>query len=379
MLSYRACMASVLAVNFLSLSVPCAAQDGVGKDSIVIGQSAALTGPGAMIGNGAREGALAYFAEVNRKGGVHGRKIVLESLDDAFNAGKAAANTRSLIAKKNVFALFGYVGGPASIAALAIATEAKMPFVGALNGNDALRDPFNRYAFNVRASFADELVYVIDHLTTVGMSRVAVFHANDAPGRRALATVEQALSKKGLKPIPLPYERNSMVFPQLLPVLAEQDSQAVILVGAPGTAAAFVREAKKVNLNPQFVGLSSIGASELVKELGADAHGVGMMQVVPLPNSATFPIVSEYQKAMAQAGTKNLSHASLEGFIAAKVLVEGLRRAGPRLTRERFIEAMETLTGYDLGGPVVSFSPKNHSSATFVELTVVGKNGAILR
>jgi len=376
--SYRACVASV-AVNILLLSVPCAAQDGVGKDTIVIGQSAALTGAGAAIGNGAREGALAYFAEVNRKGGVNGRKIVLESLDDAFNAERAAENTRTLIAKRNVFALFGYVGGPASIAALPIATEAKVPFVGALNGNDALRDPFNRYIFNVRSSFADELVYAIDHLTSVGMSRIAVFHANDAPGRRALATAERALGKKGLKPTALPYERNSVVFPEILSLLAKQDSQAVILNGAPGTAAAFVREARKANLNPQFVGLSSIGASELVKELGADAHGVGIMQVVPLPTSITFTIVSEYQKAMAQAGTKNLSHAGLEGFIAAKVLVEGLRKAGLRLTRERFIEAMETLASYDIGGMTVSFSQANHSSSTFVELSVVGKNGAILR
>ena len=355
------------------------AQDGVSKDTILIGQSASFTGAGALIGNGVREGALAQFAAVNRAGGVHGRQIVLESMDDGWTAEKAVANTRALVAQKKVFALFGYVGGPASLAALPVAAEAKVPFIGPVNGNEALRDPFNRYAFNVRSGFGDELVYVIDHLTTVGMKRIGVFYADDGAGRRMLVTAVQELKKRNLSPALLPYERNAVEFPKLIPMVAKDDLQAVVMVGAPGTAAAFVREVKKANLNPQFIGLSAIEATQLVKEIGDQAHGVGITQVVPLPTSATLPIVSEYQKAMVQAGIKTFSHASLEGYVCAKVVVEALRKAGPKLTRERFVAAMEGLTNYDLGGMTVSFSPTKHSSATFVELTVVGRNGAVMR
>ena len=151
--NYRVRIMGAIAAPLFALSGLCAAEDGVSSDTIVIGQSAPLTGPAAMIGNAARAGALAYFEHVNRSGGVNGRKIVLETVDDGFQAEKAAENTRTLIEKTKVFALFGYVGGPASMAAFPIATTAKVPFIGAFNGNEMLRAPFNKYVFNVRASF----------------------------------------------------------------------------------------------------------------------------------------------------------------------------------------------------------------------------------
>lgn len=357
------------------------AETGVTENLIVIGQSAALTGPSAELGNELRAGALAYFEQVNRRGGVHGRKIVLDTLDDGYEPERASANYRKLIEQRGAFALFGCIGAATCMAALPVISAAKVPFVGPANGNQVLRTPFNRYLFNVRASFADEVAHIVDHLVTIGIDRIAVFHPDHVPGRAALASTQAALKKHGLAPVasgtyPAEY---SLDVDGGVRSIAKADPQAVVFFGPYKVAAKIVTELKKLGQRPQFMALSVVGPKALAAELGDDGRGVGISQVVPYPWVATTPVLNEYHEIYVRGAKGTPSFTTMEGFISAQVLVEGLRRAGPQLTREKLIGALESMHSHDLGGYTVSYSPTDRSGSKYVEITVIGKDGKILR
>src|SRR5512146_302620 len=172
---------------------------GVTESEVVLGQSAAMTGPAGQLGKDMRTGAMLYFDHVNAHGGVNGRRIVLKTLDDGYEPPRAVANTRKLIDEDKVFALFGYVGTPTSMAALPVFTQAKVPFVGAFTGAEGLRNPVNPYVFNVRASYFDETEAIVRHLTAMSIDRIAIFYQNDAYGQAGLAGVERAMKKRNLQ------------------------------------------------------------------------------------------------------------------------------------------------------------------------------------
>jgi branched-chain amino acid transport system substrate-binding protein len=160
--------------------------------NIVLGQSAAFSGPAAQLGEQFKRGALLYFDRLNAKGGVNGRTIELKSIDDGYEPDRCKANTDKLI-KDGVFALFGYIGTPTSLAALPLATAAQMPFIAPFTGAQALREPFNRFAFHVRASYFDETAEIVKQVTSIGAKRIAVFHQNDSYGKAGLDGVLRAL------------------------------------------------------------------------------------------------------------------------------------------------------------------------------------------
>lgn len=359
---------------------PALAEDGVTDKAILIGQSAAMSGPAQELGLEMRQGAQVYFESVNAQGGVNGRHIELRSLDDGYEPERAAANTRKLINDDKVFALFGFVGTPTSQAALPIFTEAGVPFIGAFTGAQLLRDPFNKQVFNIRASYFDETERIVEQLTSVGLHKIAVFYQNDAYGKAGLAGVERAMGKRNLKiAATATVERNSADVASAATGLAGAKPDAIIQISAYKSCAALIREMKKTGSTPQFYNVSFVGSRALAKELGPDGVGVVISQVVPLPWSGVEPVVREYQRAMQKAGVKDYSFTSLEGYISAKVLVEGLRRAGKSPTRNGVIAALETLQNHDLGGFVVNFSPKNHNSSTFTDLTIISQDGKFLR
>lgn len=359
--------------------VPSHAESGVTPQRIVIGQSAAFSGPASELGNDMRSGAKAYFDYINKLGGVNGRRIELVALDDGYEPERAAANTRTLI-KDGAFLLFGYVGTPTSNASKPIFTEARVPFVGPFTGAESLRVPVNRYIFNVRASYFAETDKIIEQLVNLGMTRIAVFYQNDDYGRAGLAGVERAVKKRNLGiTVTGTVERNTIDVAAAVKIIAPTEPQAVVMVSAYKSCAAFIREMKKAKSNPQFINVSFVGSSALATELGETGRGVGISQVVPFPWNLGVPVVREYERLFsAYSGKHDFSFTTLEGFIAAKVLVEGLRRTGPNLTRERFVGTMETLT-FDTGGFAVSYTPEDHSGSHFVELTVITKNGKFLR
>ncbi|MEP6702004.1 MAG: ABC transporter substrate-binding protein [Betaproteobacteria bacterium] len=361
------------------LAVPAAAEDGVSSNRVLIGQSAAFTGPASELGNEMRSGALAYFDQLNKKGGVLGRKIELTAIDDGYEPDRAAANTKKLIAD-GVFLLFGFVGTPTSNAAKPIFTEAQVPFFGAFTGAESLRSPINRYVFNVRASYFAETDKIVEQMVNLGLTKIAVFYQNDAYGQAGLAGVERAVKKRNLAiTVTGTVERNTIDVAAAVKAIAKTEPQAVVMISAYKSCAAFIREMKKAGSVPQFINVSFVGSRALANELGDTGRGVGITQVVPFPWNVGVPVVREYQRDLTTfTGKSEYSFTSLEGYIAAKVLVEGLRRTGAALTRERFVQTMESFS-YDTGGFIVNYTPTDHAGSHFVELTVITKEGKFLR
>lgn len=356
------------------------AEPGITPTQIVIGQSAAFTGPAGQLGLNMNAGAKVYFKLLNERGGVHGRTIELKTRDDGYEATRAAANTRALIEQDKVFALFGYVGTPTSNAALPIFTEAKVPFFGAFTGADSLRAPFNRYIFNLRASYFDETERLVEHLVTTSTTRIAVFYQNDAYGKAGLEGVTRAMERRKLAVIAsTTVERNSTDVAQAVAAMQAAKPDAIVQISAYASCAALIKGLRQTGYGGQFLNVSFVGSKALADALGKDGAGVIISQVVPSPWSEVLAVQREYLEAMKKAGTDDVNYGSMEGFLAAKVFVEGLRRAGENLTRERFIAALESMNEFDAGGFKISFGPQNHSASKFVDMTIIGSNGRFVR
>jgi ABC-type branched-subunit amino acid transport system substrate-binding protein len=279
-----------------------------------------------------------------------------------------------------VFALIGYVGTPTSAAALPIFTAAKVPFFGPFTGAELLRDPFNRYIFNVRASYYDETEEIVEQLVSTGTKRIAVFYQNDAYGQAGLKGVERAMARRNMKISALgTVERNTTDVGTAVKQIGGVQPDAVVMISAYTSIAEFVRQMKKGGSGAQFHNVSFVGSKALSDALGPDGVGVAISQVVPFPWSPVTPIVREYQKVLGQAGIKDYNFSSLEGFIVAKAFTEGLRRAGKDLTRERLITALESMSSVDLGGFQLSFGPANHNGSQFVDLTIIARGGKFMK
>ena len=373
---YAACL---LAAAGLSTSA-CFAENGVTGDTIVLGQSVALTGPAAALGIEMRNGAKVYFDYINAKGGVNGRKIQLITLDDGYEPSRTAPNTRKLIEESKVFALFGYVGTPTSAAALPIFTRAKVPYFGPFTGAELLREPFNRYVFNVRASYYDETERIVEQLVSTGSRKIAVFYQDDAYGQAGLKGVELAMGRRNMKIVTTgTVERNTVKVEQAVKTINAAQPDAVVMISAYKSCGEFIRQMKKQGSAAQFYNVSFVGSKALADELGKEGVGVAISQVMPFPWGAAVPVVREYQSLMLRAGHKEFTFTTIEGFIAAKVFVEGLRRAGRDLTRERLIAALENMHDVDVGGFYVGFTSASHNASKFVDLTIIARDGKFLR
>ncbi|CAN7452833.1 ABC transporter substrate-binding protein [Polaromonas sp. LjRoot131] len=347
-------------------------------DKIILGQSAAFTGPAAQLGIQFHQGAKVYFDQVNAQGGVGKRLIEIRNLDDGYEPDRCAENTRKLI-EDEVFALFGYIGTPTSIAALPLATKDKVPFIAPFTGAMALRDPFNKYAFHVRASYNDETGLIVKQLTSLGLKKIAVFYQNDAYGKAGLDGVTLALGAQNLKPVALgTVERNTVNVAAAVKTLVAAGPDAVVQIGAYKACAAFIREARKAGYGGTFYNVSFVGTQALADELGKDGAGVVVSQVMPSPYNAARPIAREFVDAVkAAGGNAQANFSSMEGYVAAKVLVDGLKRGGGKISRESLISGLESMGSQSLGGFSVSFSPTDHVASSFVELSMLTGDGRV--
>jgi len=354
---------------------------GVTPKTILLGQSAAFTGPAAQLGIQLNIGTKAYFDHINAQGGIFGRKIELKTLDDRYEGNLCAENTKKLITEDKVFALVSYVGTPTTVAAMPIFTEAKVPLIGPFTGAEALRNPVNRYIFNVRASYYDETEKIVEQLVSTGNHKIAVFYQDDAYGQAGLKGVQIAMDKRNMKIVALgKVERNTVKVQDAVKVINGVQPDGVIMISAYTSIAEFVREMKAAGSTTQFYNVSFVGSTALADALKGEGYGVAISQVVPYPWSPSVPIVKEYQEVMAKAGhSPDTNFSSLEGYLVAKVMVEGLKRAGKDLTREKLIAALEGMNSVDLGEFMVSFSPTNHSGSRFVDLTMIGHSGKFIR
>jgi ABC-type branched-subunit amino acid transport system substrate-binding protein len=357
-----------------------AAQQGVTADKIVLGQSVALTGPAAQLGIQMRNGLKAYFDAVNAKGGVNGRKIELVTLDDGYEPARTVPNTKKLIEENKVFALIGYVGTPTSVPAVPVFTEAKVPFIGPFTGAEALRAPFNKYIFHVRASYYDETDKIVEQVVSIGGKNIAVFYQNDAYGQAGLKGVEIATQKRNMKISALgTVERNTVKVEEAVAKINAVKPDAVVMISAYTSCAEFIKQMKKAGSTATFYNVSFVGSKALANALGKEGVGVAISQVVPYPWGAAVPVVKEYQLLSEKAGIKDIDFGAIEGFLVAKVFVEGLKRTGKTVTREAFITEMEKMRDVDLGGFFISYSPTNHAGSKFVDLTIIGRDGKFLR
>jgi branched-chain amino acid transport system substrate-binding protein len=347
---------------------------------ILIGQSAPYSGVLGTINKEGTDGALVYFDWINARGGVHGRKVVLEAMDDQQDAKKTAENTRILIEEKGVIALFMYRTSPSVQAALPMATAAKVPIVASQVAPNFLYEPVNPYVFNIRARYQDEVIAVIEHLATTGITRIAFLQADDAYGKDVAAGVAEGMKRVNNTLVATATFDNKTT--DVIPAsetIAEANPDAVIIAAGNKPAAAFIKQMRQAGSGAQFFTLSNTSAQSFIKELGEFGHGVVVAQVMPYPYGLSNRIAREFQAALKEHPRVAPSYASLGGFVSGKVIVEGLKRAGPQPTREKLVKALETMQKFDLGDFIIDFSPQNRHGSKYVELTVIGRNGNFIK
>lgn len=355
------------------------------REDIVIGQVAPLTGTIAGTGDEYVAGGAAYFAHINAQGGIYGRKIRVVVKDDSYKPDQTLALTRQLLAEDKPLALFGFVG-TGNVLALTrnkVLEEAGIPLLAPYTGAQDLREPMNPHIFHIRASYTDETARMVEHLHTIGLRKFAVMYQDDPFGKSGLAGAESALEKLGLKAVGKGgYDRTKPEeVDAAVAAIAPTEPDAIIMVSVNRASAAFIKKMREKGSKARLFSISVVNFKELLKNAGEDmARGIGISQVMPSPYSALVPVAREFQALMKKhQPEKVVSYASMESFIAAKILVEAIRRAGGNPTRDKVMAQLEKMNSYDAGGFKVSFSPGNRVGSRFVEVTVIGPGGKLMR
>ena len=362
----------LLTILFLTaMAGPAAAQ-------IRIGQTAGFTGAVASSVKEATDGAKLYFDAVNARGGVNGQKLELISLDDQFDPKFTVENAKKLIGQ-GVICLFLNRGTPHTQAIMPLLSEARIPLVGPSTGAMVLHDPVNPWIFNVRATYQREAERTIAHLGAVSVQRIAVVQVDDTFGSDAAVGVLKGLKNANLEPVAYEkYDRAKPDFGPIMPKIVKGDPQAVIFIGSGTAVIDGMKALRAAGSRAQMVTLSNNASAGFVKALGDLARGTVVSQVLPSERSIGTPIVKEASD-LAKAKGLELTPASLEGFAAAKVLVEGLRRAGREPTRGSLRAALESLNRFNLGGLELSYSPTSHTGLDYADLSIIGPDGKFRR
>ncbi|MFO0879889.1 MAG: ABC transporter substrate-binding protein [Gemmataceae bacterium] len=350
---------------------------GVTASEILLGMSGPFTGTTRELGRAMQTGLEACFKHVNETAPVHGRQIRLIALDDGYEPDRAAANVQRLLDENDVFAFVGNVGTPTTEAALPLISRSERLLFGAYTGARHLReDPPNRFVFNYRASYAEETAAIVQYLVKVrGLppGSIAVFAQNDSYGESGFEGVARAMRKLGGMPdtlLRVGYERNaSDVNKAVQTILAARDRiRAVVMVATYRPAARFIQAIRDAKFTPLFTNVSFVGSVPLADELKQAGpqytSGVIVTQVVPHPTSNATGVI-EYRRQMTRyASAEPPGFVSLEGYLVGRILVEGLRRAGPQLTTDRLIEGLEQIRDLDLAvGTKITFGPSEHQGS----------------
>lgn len=365
---------SLLGLVFATMWSPALAETGVTATEIKIGMANALSGPTAGLGQGIKAGSEAYFRKINATGGVNGRKITLISEDDGYDPARTVPATDKLIKKDGVFALFGYVGTPTSKAAMSLVNEHNIPFFAPFTGAEFLRTPLNKNVFNIRSSYFNEIELQVERMVSdAGIKKIGLFYQEDTYGKVGKEGLQLSLQKRSMAITGEgTYQRNTEDVDAGLAALLQAKPEAVLMVGTYKACAALVQKAHAAGFKPKFFNVSFVGTANFIKAAGEHAEGVYITQVVPSPFNAAIPIVKQYQADMTAAGTSEFDYTSFEGYINAVALVEGLKKAGPDLTRPGFLAALEKLS-VNLGGLDIAFGPQDHQGLNKVYLTKVQK------
>jgi ABC-type branched-subunit amino acid transport system substrate-binding protein len=363
----------------LATSIPASAENGVSADKIVFGQAAALDGPASALGQGMKIGLEAAFAEINKAGGVKGRKLELKSVDDGYEPTKSIEAVKKLLEEDKVFALIGAVGTPTAAATQPIATAAGAPFIGAFTGAEFLREPHKPLVMNIRASYFQETEAMVERVTKdLGATKIAIMYQDDAFGQAGLAGVKKALEKRQMQLAGEgTFERNTVAVKAALLSIKKAEPHAVIMISPYKPAAEFIKLARQIKLNATFVNISFVGSDALAKELGAAGAGVVITQVVPFPKDAAIPVVGRYQASLkASAPDAQPGFVSLEGYLVGRAIAAALEKVDGDLTRQAMIDAVQKAGSLDLGGFKLSYSPTSNRGSNEVFLTVIQADGS---
>lgn len=356
-----------------------AEESGISDQRILFGQSAAFSGPAKELGKHMRIGIEAAFQEANARGGVHGRLLILLSLDDAYEPETAIVNTRRLIEQEGVFALIGAVGTPTSRSATPVAAAMGVPYIAPFSGATFLREAKWQNVINLRASYNQETEAMVARLTTdLGIKRIAVMYQDDSFGQAGYRGVRQALERRSLEPVAIGvYPRNTTAVKTGLLNLHRANPDAVILIGAYQPVAALIAWAQHTGLNPVFMTISFVGSNALAKELGRAGAGVFVTQVVPFPTDNTLPIGIAYRRALAvHAPEEAPGFVSYEGYLAGRLAIAALERCGREVNRTRFLQSLRGTDTIDLDGFVLRYGKNDNQGSDAVFLTVIGRDGS---
>ncbi|SBT06215.1 Extracellular ligand-binding receptor [Candidatus Accumulibacter aalborgensis] len=352
---------------------------------LVVGQVAALSGPLAPTGSQMRAGVQLYFDAVNAEGGIHGAKLRLVSKDDGYKADETVRLARELLKESQPVAFIGFVGTGNVEAMLdqKVLSEAGIPLLAVRSGAASLVRRNDPLLFMTRASYAEEVAKIVDQYVTTGTTHFAILFQDDAFGRDALVSAETAIGSAGGSLVAKgSYAKNTTDVGAAVKTIAAAKPQAVIMLANTAASAEFLKQSRAAGNFAQYVALSVTDAAQVVKAIGAEqAEGLVLTQVVPDPNGRSVPLIREIQDNFAKFAPKDVSvnQTFVEGYLGAKVLGEGLRRAGPNPSRKKLREALETMKSYDAGGVFISFAANRHTGSRFVDITIVNRSGKLLR
>jgi ABC-type branched-subunit amino acid transport system substrate-binding protein len=359
----------------IAISSASAETPGVTENSILIGSCSALDGPAHVLGRQTVLGASAYLHMINDEGGVFGRKIQLQAFDDSYDPERAPACFKRMT-KEGVFALGFFVGTPTAKVYVPMAQEEKIPVVGLFTGAQMLYEPLKHEIINVRASYYDETREQIDKLWEQNIRKIGVVYQDDPFGKAVLEGVKLALQKHNAVPVAVgTFAHASLDVEAGVREVMAAHPQAIVMVGPYASAAAIVKQAHASGWRPQFLTVSFVGTEEFIKEAGADAEGTIITQVMPPYDRMDYPTVALYRKCLSKYSPgEPPTFVSFEGFVDAMVVIEGLKRAGKDVTREKFISAIESIHEMNFGlGPrlVLNYSASDHKGFDNVYPTIV--------
>lgn len=353
-------------------------EPGVNDQEIILGQSVAMSGPLGEFGRDIVIGAKACLTRVNTAGGIGGRRVSLVTLDDRYETELAAQNIRRLLRDDKVFALLSVMGTPIAIEAVRQTQAEEVPLFAPWTGVQAVREPMRRHVFNVRTSYRDEIVKIINHLRTIGTRRIGVVYFEAAFGVE-LQTIRDEMARWPAEPMfARPVRPDGVDAAQVAQAAAQLRPEALVLLTAGKATVDFIKAFRPLAKGTQCYTLSVMGTNASVQALGTQGVGVVVSCVVPLPWNSGVPIVREYQDAMRQIGVSDFSFISLESYINTRVLTEAIRRAGRNLTRARLMAAAETMRPLQLGGFEVSYGPEDRRGSRYVDLSIIASSGRFM-
>jgi len=353
-----------------------ASSAGVTDSDIRIGASMVLSGPLGPQTQDYVAGSKQCFDAVNAAGGVHGRKISYTVLDDAFDVNRAVANTRRLIEQDKVFLIYNNTGTAHTAAILPLVKESKTIIFGPVTGATALRKDYNRYLFHVRASYADEAQKILGQAAVVGLERVVVFYQDDPFGKALLAEVQAAAVQAKVKILDIAaVNPKSPDFGAAAAKLAESNPQAIIMGTAGGTFGGFLKAMHALGRLPVYYGFSVVSVDQTSHELGPLARGIVLAQTMPSLNNRSNPAVLDYLKLVGDGDAPSMTR--FEGYVHARVLVEGLRRTGRDLSTDNLIRALESAGEISFGKFASHYSTQSHNGSNYVELAIVDERGRL--